>query len=145
MNTIECPICIEEIELPISKDGIRLLCSHVFHEKCIREWFTRIGNATCPMCRRHESQIDGYKDLIRRILIRWGMKNLKKEIKNKNFEIVWQWLMTEKRVSIDYRDIIFLISVNKLDSLNKEASEILDLLTTQNYFKYESGSHRYVP
>lgn len=51
METEPCSICLEN--LSGSKTGgfpTRLPCSHVFHDRCLCEWFGRKN--TCPMCRR---------------------------------------------------------------------------------------------
>lgn len=42
-----CSICLESISILPSK---KLLCYHVFHEKCIDEWTKQQNN--CPLCRR---------------------------------------------------------------------------------------------
>lgn len=41
----ECSICLE----PCKKGRYRLRCKHVFHKKCIKEWFKT--NKSCPNCR----------------------------------------------------------------------------------------------
>lgn len=42
----ECPVCLQGMI------GVRktLRCGHVFHVRCLRQWFAR-GEGTCPMCR----------------------------------------------------------------------------------------------
>ncbi|PWA87264.1 Zinc finger, RING/FYVE/PHD-type [Artemisia annua] len=47
LSTTACGICIDEF-MPQDKI-IRLYCRHVFHKKCILEWFST--NNTCPICR----------------------------------------------------------------------------------------------
>lgn len=47
LTTTKCPICIDEF---MHEDKIiRLYCRHVFHSKCILDWFST--NNTCPICR----------------------------------------------------------------------------------------------
>jgi hypothetical protein len=47
----ECPICMEDItDLSVQKT---LSCGHVFHTHCIKQWFVKVNNHNCPMCRRH--------------------------------------------------------------------------------------------
>jgi hypothetical protein len=41
----ECSICYNKIPT----DNTKLLCNHIFHNKCIDDWFER--NSTCPLCR----------------------------------------------------------------------------------------------
>jgi len=44
----ECPICYENMNSNVSK----LICGHVYHEKCINTWgFKQGNNNTCPLCR----------------------------------------------------------------------------------------------
>jgi len=43
----DCPICFEAFGL--DEEVIRLECKHVYHERCILDWFR--GHQTCPMCR----------------------------------------------------------------------------------------------
>ncbi|MCL7023303.1 hypothetical protein MKW94_010045 [Papaver nudicaule] len=43
----ECSICLKEFENGISIS--ELPCSHVFHTKCIVNWFVKVTN--CPLCR----------------------------------------------------------------------------------------------
>lgn len=40
-----CGICMEELT-----EQKPLLCTHAFHEECLRQWFQI--SSTCPMCRR---------------------------------------------------------------------------------------------
>ena len=41
----ECSICLE----PCRNGRYRLQCKHIFHNKCIKEWFKT--NKSCPNCR----------------------------------------------------------------------------------------------
>lgn len=43
-----CSICLQDLLFV----GVptRMPCSHVFHARCLLEWFVR--KTTCPMCRR---------------------------------------------------------------------------------------------
>jgi len=52
-TSLTCPICLE-----IFKEGLYkrvLLCSHVFHKKCIDKWIKNCNNCverpSCPICR----------------------------------------------------------------------------------------------
>ena len=42
-----CPICQEDME---GTETIKLDCGHVFHPKCIIDWF-RSAHSQCPLCR----------------------------------------------------------------------------------------------
>ena len=62
-NTIDCVICLEQIDIHCSNPKQKtecLPCGHVFHESCIEEWFkSKEDNAfaneevklNCPVCR----------------------------------------------------------------------------------------------
>ncbi len=41
--SVECSICLS------NKTDLILPCSHMFHAKCLEEWFYH--NTTCPLCR----------------------------------------------------------------------------------------------
>lgn len=68
---MECPICFETIQAiqkgryvctPKGSDVVVLRCTHVFHKKCIKRWYTRdIQGNTCPCCRAdvHVCNISG--------------------------------------------------------------------------------------
>jgi hypothetical protein len=58
---MECSICMDPTDIiqghkhkyaPKGSCGVVLRCSHVFHRKCIKKWYSRTyeGN-TCPCCR----------------------------------------------------------------------------------------------
>ena len=44
----ECSICMEKIEYNKIE---KLSCNHLFHNKCILEWYKT--NLSCPMCRQY--------------------------------------------------------------------------------------------
>jgi E3 ubiquitin-protein ligase ATL6/9/15/31/42/55 len=45
MDTPKCAICTEELK----EDSTAIACGHVFHIRCIDEWFAK--KMTCPVCR----------------------------------------------------------------------------------------------
>lgn len=46
-----CHICMDEFDAQGSpNDAIKLACSHIFHQDCIRRWLC-IEKVTCPVCR----------------------------------------------------------------------------------------------
>ena len=51
-NCQECPICLKTNE---NDDKVYFVktkkCQHVFHEDCLKKWFTSSGDFTCPICR----------------------------------------------------------------------------------------------
>ena len=62
----KCAICFESLNnlyfnkwnrlhlgksaLPKQKKKTTLICSHTFHQKCIKKWFKE--STTCPLCRK---------------------------------------------------------------------------------------------
>lgn len=44
----ECPICLDDIQG--SENVYALNCDHVYHEKCIIQWFQRSRKLQCPLC-----------------------------------------------------------------------------------------------
>lgn len=68
----ECSICYENI---IFNEQKRMLtCSHIFHERCINEWFSEpISQAKCPLCRdcdNNELKMI-YEPKLRNIFFKW--------------------------------------------------------------------------
>jgi SWI/SNF-related matrix-associated actin-dependent regulator of chromatin subfamily A3 len=57
----DCSICLEEIDLSIcieDNSAMRLkLCDHVFHKKCIEEWFS-YEKTNCPYCRESATKYE---------------------------------------------------------------------------------------
>lgn len=46
-----CHVCMEEFDQKESKsDAIKLSCSHIFHQHCIKRWLCK-EKVTCPVCR----------------------------------------------------------------------------------------------
>ncbi|CAI6354957.1 unnamed protein product [Macrosiphum euphorbiae] len=45
---LQCTVCLDEYKL--GEEAIKLICSHIFHERCIIHWI--IMHGTCPVCRR---------------------------------------------------------------------------------------------
>ena len=48
----ECIICTDKFDGFIAK----LVCNHIFHEKCILEWFS--NKISCPICRNYSKYIN---------------------------------------------------------------------------------------
>lgn len=44
----ECVICKESLDN--GEDREMLLCTHLYHEKCLSEWFRISGRERCPLC-----------------------------------------------------------------------------------------------
>jgi hypothetical protein len=44
-DTEDCSICLENT----TRDDTRLICGHVFHNRCLHEWLDE--HTTCPVCR----------------------------------------------------------------------------------------------
>jgi hypothetical protein len=62
MEQTECSICYEPFNN--RKDLIRLPCKHIFHIKCIAEWFKepKAGMYVCPLCKREYTQEQIYQN-----------------------------------------------------------------------------------
>lgn len=46
-RNVECSVCLEKLNM--KEQAKRLPCGHLFHEKCVRPWFST--NTKCPNCR----------------------------------------------------------------------------------------------
>ena len=42
-----CTICFSEMNV----SGVLLLCKHVFHQECLRQWIVKNSNHHCPKCK----------------------------------------------------------------------------------------------
>ena len=51
--TQECIFCTERI-FKAGETPVALCCGHVFHERCIRTWFT--SKKHCPTCKQNRQQ-----------------------------------------------------------------------------------------
>jgi hypothetical protein len=51
-NSCECSICFQQFQ---KNDYYRELdgCKHIFHKKCIDEWFFQSKSYSCPLCRKN--------------------------------------------------------------------------------------------
>ena len=106
-NDYECMICMDPINTK-SERVCKLQRKHIFHTKCIAEWF--LTNQTCPICRntnitcshyQFHKNINSY--LLAHCLGDWAIINIKQKINDKKFElqeilrqnvIVWHVLFT---------------------------------------------------
>jgi hypothetical protein len=145
-NDIECSICLDTVQIPIYKNETttRLICGHIFHTSCVLEWFEMMLINSCPYCRRCEN--DFYEKLrheMDRVLVRYGMKNLKSKIEPNNFEKIWNWLFTEKQISFEYINIKFLIISKRKDKLQDLANESMQSLIKRRYFEIVENNYVY--
>jgi len=46
-----CIICFDKFNLDSDIRKLKV-CSHVYHELCIKEWIINYNKSTCPMCRK---------------------------------------------------------------------------------------------
>lgn len=46
----ECAICLEDVMNSDNDEIYVLNCNHVYHEKCILEWFQKSKKFQCPLC-----------------------------------------------------------------------------------------------
>lgn len=86
----ECSICYDD------DAKCKLVCGHVFHHECIKNWYIKGDNKTCPICRhdiyfrgirkrRHRWEEQGNEDKIGEIFTKYIMeitKNTNEEIRN---------------------------------------------------------------
>ena len=51
-HSCECSICYQQFQM---NDYYRELdgCKHMFHKKCIDEWFFQSKSYSCPLCRKN--------------------------------------------------------------------------------------------
>jgi hypothetical protein len=62
-NVVDCSICFFEMY-----ETAKLQCSHIFHEKCIKQWLTK-SKGTCPICRKiyYKINTETWDDIINSI------------------------------------------------------------------------------
>lgn len=53
---MECPICYESIS-----KGTTLKCGHCLHTKCLKEWYMKSEEPSCPLCRHFVFKVDWEK------------------------------------------------------------------------------------
>lgn len=46
-NPLVCSVCL--VDMSLHDVGVKLMCTHIFHEACLRPWF--VEHVTCPHCR----------------------------------------------------------------------------------------------
>ena len=49
INNLCCTICLISLENYVDDPISKLKCNHIFHKKCIEEWYK--NNRNCPICR----------------------------------------------------------------------------------------------
>lgn len=60
-NERESGCCICQDKYDDEETIIRLLCGHVFHKECVKEWLTKFFD-TCPLCRESQTRLKELRD-----------------------------------------------------------------------------------
>ena len=51
-DDILCPICYDDYT-PLDNDICKLIqCKHIYHKKCIKEWYRKSEKFICPICQK---------------------------------------------------------------------------------------------
>lgn len=136
---MECPICIEELDLK-ENDKIFLDCKHWFHKSCILKWWNSIKTMACPYCMSEENCENLAYDSF---LLKMGSCNCKRGLpgtlllKERIIETI-----NESPILLEgpiYRKIYNILQDSKNDVIIKKLLngliERLENLTERGYFR----------
>ena len=114
-----CSICLEDLN---KTNDIILSCNHLFHKKCISQWYDSIylhKIKTCPLC-RHEININDKKNIITGLQFAVEMHHMTNKI---DWLDAYTWLLEIEYNNIDTGitlDEVFQIIVGWRDNLYTE-------------------------
>jgi len=158
MNKKQCSICLEELD-ENNQNNETLICNHVFHEKCITEWF-KYSNS-CPNCRetiqQNNPHIITHNNLIHNYSLQFNIDFTTSYNQNQSninnisyyhyfkvyFKELYKYIFNDTMycfITINYIISIILIRFNTFDSLNiKQNSNLIlcnNILTQMYKFLY---------
>lgn len=107
---MECPVCYERTT------NCKLVCGHQFCKTCVKTWYMKGAESTCPMCRK--------KVHYRRMPVKKWKEEAEEEKKQQIFEESFDSLVELIMEPIEISDDI------KLYRTDVNMSELCDLQTT---------------
>lgn len=94
---MECPICLDDINIKDEMNYLKTECGHYFHSICL----FKFDNETCPLCRQTQFI---YKDNFKNKFNNYKYELINKNDKNTNYI---------KGIVIEYKDNNISILLNK--------------------------------
>jgi len=66
---LDCSICLniiydDEYDFTIVNQNHKTECNHIFHNECIKQWYTISNGVSCPLCRANKSTEENINDMI---------------------------------------------------------------------------------
>ena len=126
---VRCSVCLGDIE---ENDKYKLDCGHVFHTRCIVQWFRSCSGGPCPNCRAREPIELEFGDAISRakFLRRYSnRKDAPKELK----KMVQRVRVKEQQQKKAFREL------KEYRKKHKKTLQKLNRLTTTYYRKQNSA------
>jgi len=56
---MDCSICLNPVEAKTT-GRVETTCGHVFHFKCLAQWFSEQDESSCPMCRQKPTELEDF-------------------------------------------------------------------------------------
>jgi hypothetical protein len=56
---MDCSICLNPVEAKTT-GRVETTCGHVFHFKCLAQWFSEQDESSCPMCRKKPTEFEDF-------------------------------------------------------------------------------------
>lgn len=124
-----CPICLEQISE--KKHTIQLQCKHIFHEKCLTNYFKHIGKKSCPcpLCREKFNELN-LKD---KKPLKWVLRNrvnIDLEYKNERVEILSRQFLSDPFKNYD-----------KINDFQNEICNYLKHISNNYFLKKADKKH----
>lgn len=134
----DCVICLEKIDQ--NDEPLTLTpCYHVFHSTCLKNWLSRPGRNTCPICRtiltKPSSTSASGLTLLQIEQLRREMQNINPEMQNELITNLCNlkklhWILKEKINWVKTHYPILYASFYPSDAVMQEMTEGIDRLET---------------